>query len=70
MKRHLIGKLVATTTLLALALFLVLVRADMTPARADVIRNLLVNGDFARGSGDSVDGWRTDAWILTAGTTD
>jgi len=33
-------------------------------------RNLLNNGDFARGSGDSVDGWRIDAWVLTAGTTD
>lgn len=32
-------------------------------------RNLLNNGDFARGSGESVDGWRTDAWVLTAGTT-
>jgi hypothetical protein len=32
--------------------------------------NLLNNGDFARGSGDSVDGWRTDAWVLSPGTTD
>ncbi len=38
------------------------------PARAS--KNLLSNGDFARGSGDSVDGWRTDAWVLTSGTTD
>jgi hypothetical protein len=33
-------------------------------------KNLLHNGDFVVGSGDSVDGWRTDAWILTPGTTD
>jgi hypothetical protein len=39
------------------------------PARA-ATRNLLNNGDFTRGSGESVDGWRADAWILTAGTTE
>jgi hypothetical protein len=33
-------------------------------------KNLLHNGDFTTGSGDSVDGWRTDAWILTPGVTD
>jgi hypothetical protein len=33
-------------------------------------KNLLNNGDLSRGSGDSVDGWRTDGWILTPGTTD
>ncbi len=38
------------------------------PARGST--NLLNNGDFARGSGESVDGWRTDAWVLTAGTTE
>jgi hypothetical protein len=32
--------------------------------------NLLDNGNFSRGSGNSVDEWRSDAWILTAGTTD
>jgi hypothetical protein len=31
--------------------------------------NLLNNGDFTRGSGESVDGWRTDAWVLNAGST-
>jgi hypothetical protein len=36
---------------------------------ATASRNLLNNGDFIRGSGDSVDGWRTDAWVLSAGTT-
>ena len=42
--------------------------AGVAPALA--AKNLLNNGDFRRGSGDSVDGWRTDAWILTPGTTD
>ncbi len=32
-------------------------------------RNLLVNGDFARGAGTSCDGWRMDAWILTPTAT-
>jgi len=40
------------------------------PAAALADKNLLNNGDFSRGSGDSVDGWRNDAWILTPGTTD
>lgn len=31
---------------------------------------MLNNGDFVRGSGESVDGWRTDAWVLSAGTTE
>ncbi|MGH7879144.1 MAG: hypothetical protein ACREQD_06560, partial [Candidatus Binataceae bacterium] len=30
----------------------------------------LHNGDFSVGSGDSVDGWRTDAWIQNPGATD
>jgi hypothetical protein len=42
----------------------------LAPSRASAERNLLTNGDLSRGSGDSVDGWRTDAWILTPGTTD
>jgi len=33
-------------------------------------RNLLNNGDFARGSGDSCDGWRVDAWILSPTATE
>lgn len=40
------------------------------PCRTRAAENLLNNGDFSRGSGNSVDEWRTDAWILTAGTTD
>src|SRR5260370_30483913 len=74
MKRRLIRRLVAVAALLALPLVLALVCAGAAAAHADVARdvprNLLVNGDFTRGSGDSVDGWRIDAWILTPGTTD
>ena len=69
MKRKLIRKLAATAVLLALQLVFASVYAGAA-AHADVARNLLVNGDFTHGSGDSVDGWRTDAWILTPGTTD
>ena len=31
--------------------------------------NLLNNGDLARGSGASCDGWRTDGWILSPSST-
>ena len=58
----------AAGTLLALALVPVAVISG--PARAAGNRNLLVNGDFAHGSGKSVEGWRTDAWVLIPGTTD
>jgi hypothetical protein len=51
----------------AAALMLAILLVSM-PARA--ARNLLNNGDFIRGSGESVDGWRTDAWVLSAGTTE
>src|SRR5712692_1301298 len=70
MKRRLIRRLVAVAALLAFPLVLALVGVGAAVAHADVARNLLVNGEFTRGSGDSVDGWRIDAWILTAGTTD
>jgi hypothetical protein len=68
-KRNLIRKLVAAWALLALPLELAPVCVG-APAHADVAKNLLHNGEFNRGSGDSVDGWRIDAWILTPGTTD
>ncbi len=39
--------------------------------RAYAEENLLHNGDFHQGSGDaSVDGWETDGWIQSPGTTD
>src|SRR6266849_1427900 len=74
MKRRLIRRLVAVAALLALPLVLAPVCVNAAAVHADVARDvprsLLVNGDFTRGSGDSVDGWRIDAWILTPGTTD
>src|SRR5260370_42376111 len=78
MKRRLIRRLVAVAALLALPLVLAPVCVNAAAVHADVARDvprdvprsMLVNGDFTRGSGDSVDGWRIDAWILTPGTTD
>jgi hypothetical protein len=74
MKCNLVRELVLAAALLALPLELAPVCAGAAAANADVARdvarNLLVNGDFTHGSGDSVDGWRIDAWILTPGTTD
>jgi hypothetical protein len=32
--------------------------------------NLLHNGNLSIGAGDSVDGWRTEAWVEDAGSTD
>lgn len=32
--------------------------------------NLLHNGNLSLGSGDSVDGWRTEAWVQDEGSTD
>jgi hypothetical protein len=32
--------------------------------------NLLNNGNFSIGSGNSVDGWRTEAWVQDEGSTD
>ena len=37
---------------------------------ADATENLLHNGNFGVGSGDSVDGWRTEAWVQDDGTTE
>jgi hypothetical protein len=63
-----IWRFIAAGRLLALALVPVCI--SFGSARAAANRNLLANGDFAHGSGNSVDGWRTDAWILIPGTTD
>jgi hypothetical protein len=51
---------------LPLMIILFLTEAGATGADG----NLLDNGNFSRGSGNSVDEWRTDAWILSAGQTD
>ena len=50
------------------AAFVLAIMAASVPAGAS--RDLLNNGDFTRGSGESVNGWRTDAWILNVGTTE
>lgn len=63
-----IWKFISAGALLALALAPVGIVSR--PARAAASRNLLVNGDFVHGSGNLVDGWHTDAWIVIPGTTD
>jgi hypothetical protein len=57
-------------SLLAFTSALLMFAAIFIPRPSAAARNLLNNADFTRGSGDSVDGWRTDAWVLTPGTTD
>jgi len=51
------------------AIVLISLRSAVVPAVA-ASRNLLNNGDLARGSGSSCDGWRNDAWILSPTTTE
>jgi hypothetical protein len=51
-----------------LAAFCLLLLAAPHDGRAAA--NLLHNGNFSVGSGNSVDGWRTDAWIQSPDTTD
>lgn len=55
------------------AIIFVIIAAWLSGARpafsSDMGKPLLNNGDFARGSGDSCDGWRTDGWIQSPGTT-
>jgi hypothetical protein len=41
----------------------VLLAAGPTPGRAADQKNLLLNGDFTKGSEDQPDSWRTEAWI-------
>jgi hypothetical protein len=50
-----------------LAILVLVLMASRAPAHASI--NLLINGDFTRGSGESVESWRTDAWVLSSGTT-
>lgn len=57
--------LVFLDTLLILSMFLM-----AAPTAVYAQKNLLNNADFRRGAGNSVDGWRTDGWIQTGGTTD
>jgi len=58
----------AAPSLLLLLATLCLALTCSIPARAE--ENLLHNGDFKVGSGDSVDGWQNDAWVQGPGTTD
>jgi hypothetical protein len=37
--------------------------------RLDAAANLLHNGNLSVGSGESVDGWRTEAWVQDVGST-
>jgi hypothetical protein len=57
----------AKSSLWALLVTLILLGAA---PRCDAVENLLHNGNFSVGSGDSVDGWRTEAWVQDEGTTD
>ncbi len=38
-------------------------RQPSAPSFADEQKNLLLNADFAKGSEDQPDSWRTEAWI-------
>jgi hypothetical protein len=56
-----------TSLLLCLATLCLLIVCAISACAED---NLLHNGDFKIGSGDSVDGWQNDAWVQSPGTTD
>ena len=58
----------AARSLLMLSTALFLLTASAVQGAAE--ENLLHNGDFKVGSGDSVDGWQNDAWVQSPGTTD
>ncbi len=65
--RMIIIRAAACTIAVATAMLLVtLVPRQVLAAPA----NLLNNGDFARGSGTSCDGWRVDAWVLSPTATE
>ncbi|MGA2412559.1 MAG: hypothetical protein ABSG46_19515 [Candidatus Binataceae bacterium] len=66
--RALVARIVRIKSVARLLVLLGLVLAAASaPAAA---RNLLNNGDLSRGSGNSCDGWRSDAWILSPTTTE
>jgi len=53
------------------AIVAVLLAASFAPRSVNAAKvNLLNNGDFARGSGTSCDGWRVDAWVLSPTATE
>ena len=47
----------------ATLLFAIFLFAAITPCHARAANNLLQNGNFAKGSEDQPDEWRTEAWI-------
>jgi dolichyl-phosphate-mannose-protein mannosyltransferase len=47
----------------AVLLCAVFLSIALTPRHAGAAQNLLQNGDFAKGSEDQPDAWRTEAWI-------
>jgi hypothetical protein len=55
---------------LSLALLLVVIILWLPAPPVFAVENLLHNGDFKIGSGDTVDGWQNDAWIQSPGATD
>src|SRR5258708_6352164 len=70
-RRAIIRELTRTTLQLGIAVALVMAGLLIGPSAARAAeRNLLNNGDFARGSGSSCDGWRVDAWILSPTATE
>ncbi len=61
-----LARAVAIAVVIAIVTLAVTIAPHTARAAA---RNLLNNGDFARGSGESCDGWRTDAWVLSPTAT-
>jgi len=53
---------------ITVASFVIAVTAAADPS-SGAPHNLLTNADLSRGSGNSCDGWRTDAWILSPTAT-
>jgi hypothetical protein len=47
----------------AIVLCAVFILVALMPRHVSAAQNLLVNGDFAKGSEDQPDNWRTEAWI-------
>ena len=47
----------------AIVLCAVFILVALVPRQVGAAQNLLVNGDFAKGSEDQPDNWRTEAWI-------
>jgi dolichyl-phosphate-mannose-protein mannosyltransferase len=63
--------LTLTTLQLGIAVAIMMSGLLIIPSASQAAeRNLLNNGDFARGSGSSCDGWRVDAWILSPTATE